>query len=230
MTDTIQINADLDARVVIDTGALDWQPSPSPTVWRKRLYLDGAEEAGVVTSIVRYDANSAFPVHDHPGGEEIFVLDGVFSDEHGDYPAGSYLLNPEGFRHAPFSKNGCVIFVKLRQYAGADRLHITLDTAALPWRLGPAEGVTVKPLYAQDGYPERIRLLRLEAASGPFPHDHPHGEETFVLDGSFEDEHGSYRAGTWIREPPGSRHAPLSRDGVVLLVWGMGGDEETRSG
>ncbi len=213
------INADLDERVVIDTNALPWQPSPSPTVWRKRLYLDGPEEAGVVTSIVRYDADSAFPVHDHPGGEEIFVLDGVYSDEHGDYPAGSFLLNPEGYRHAPFSKDGCVIFVKLRQYAGRDRRHVTLDTGALAWEPGRAEGVSVKTLYAQDGYPERISLLRIEAGAGPFPHDHPHGEEVFVLDGADEDEHGVYPARTWIRNPPGSRHAPLSRDGAVLLVW-----------
>ncbi len=215
----IRINPDLDRRVVIDTGALPWRPSPSPTVWRKRLYLDGPAEAGMVTSIVRYDADSAFPVHDHPDGEEIFVLDGTFSDEHGDYPAGSYLLNPEGHRHAPFSDNGCVLLVKLRQYAGPDRAHITLDSGALPWRPGSAEGMTVKPLYSQDGYPEHIVLLRVEAGAGPFPHDHPGGEETFVLDGAFEDEHGSYPAGTWIREPPGSRHAPLSRGGAVLLVW-----------
>ncbi len=226
----MRLNADLDERVVIDTGALDWQPSPSPTVWRKRLYLDGAGETGRVTSIVRYHANSAFPVHDHPDGEEIFVLDGVFSDEHGDYPAGSYLLNPEGFRHAPFSAGGCVIFVKLRQYAGTGRAHVTLDTAALQWRPGPAEGVTVKPLYAQDGYRERITLLRIKAGAGPFPHDHADGEEMFVLDGAIEDEHGSYPAGCWIRSPPGSRHAPRSSDGAVLLVWLRGGGAETRDG
>jgi anti-sigma factor ChrR (cupin superfamily) len=214
-----RINADLDARVVIDTGALAWRPSPSATVWRKRLYLDGPAEAGMVTSIVRYDAASAFPVHDHPGGEEIFVLDGTFSDEHGDYPTGSYLLNPEGYRHAPSSKDGCVLFVKLRQYAGRDRHHITLDTGALAWRPGSADGITVKPLYAQDGYPEQIRLLRIAAGSGPFPHDHPEGEEVFVLDGAYEDERGRYPAGTWVREPPGSRNAPLSRDGATLLVW-----------
>ncbi len=213
------INADLAERVVIDTNALDWQSSPSPSVWRKRLYLDGPREAGVVTSIVRYDADSAFPVHEHPDGEEIYVLDGTFSDEHGDYPAGSYLLNPEGFRHAPFSKNGCVIFVKLRQYAGRDRHHVTLDTGTLPWQPGWAQGVTVKQLYAHDGYPERISLLRIEAGAGPFPHDHPCGEEVFVLDGADEDEHGIYPAGTWIRNPPGCRHAPQSRDGAVLLVW-----------
>ena len=214
-----QINADLNARIVIDTNALDWQSSPSATVWRKRLYLDGPAEAGMVTSIVRYDADSAFPEHDHPDGEEIFVLGGTFSDEHGDYPAGSYLLNPEGFRHAPFSKDGCVIFVKLRQYAGRDRQHITLDTGTLSWQPGWADGVTVKPLYTQTGYPEQIRLLRFEAGAGPFPHDHIQGEEVFVVDGAFEDELGAYPAGTWIRNPADTRHAPMSQHGAVVLVW-----------
>jgi anti-sigma factor ChrR (cupin superfamily) len=213
------INADLDARVVIDTNAMDWQSSPSPTVWRKRLYLDGPAEAGMVTSIVRYDADSAFPVHDHPDGEEIFVLEGIFSDEHGDYPAGSYLLNPEGYRHAPFSKDGCVIFVKLRQYAGRDRHHLTLDTDALAWQPGWDDGVTVKSLYSQDGYPEQIRLLRFAAGAGPFPHEHEKGEEVLVIEGSFADEHGEYPAGTWIRNPARTRHAPISREGAVVLVW-----------
>ncbi len=219
MTDANSINADLDQRVVIDTAALAWQPSPSPTVWRKRLYLDGPEEAGMVTSIVRYAANSAFPAHDHPDGEEIFVLDGTFSDEHGHYPPGTYLLNPEGYRHQPFSEDGCVILVKLRQYAGRDRWHITLDTAAMDWQPSRVAGITIKPLYAQRGYPEQVSLFRVSAGTGPYPHDHPRGEEVYVLEGGFEDEQGSQSAGTWIRNPPGTRHAPASRDGVVLLVW-----------
>src|SRR3546814_2720003 len=87
----------------MDTAAMDWQASPSPTVWRKRLDLvDG--EFSRVTSIVRYDPSSSFRAHGHPQGEEILVLDGVFSDEHGDYPAGTFLLNPAGVRHAPSSE------------------------------------------------------------------------------------------------------------------------------
>src|SRR5690606_22216478 len=97
---------------------LDWQPSPSPLVWRKRLFHAGAAEAGVVTSIVRYDAGAGLHAHGHAEGEEILVLSGTFSDERGDFGAGSYMLNPEGFRHAPSSREGCVLFVKLRQYAG----------------------------------------------------------------------------------------------------------------
>jgi anti-sigma factor ChrR (cupin superfamily) len=112
-----------------------------------------------------------------------------------------------------------VIFVKLRQYGGNDRRHITLDTGTLPWQPGWAEGITWKTLYTQDGYPKQIRLHRFEAGAGPFAHDHAHGEELFAVDRAFQNEHGAYPAGTWIRNPAGSRHAPLSRDGAVVLVW-----------
>jgi len=213
------INSNLNERVVIDTGTLDWQPIPNASVWRKRLYLDGRKEAGVITSIVRFDANSVFHAHGHPDGEEIYVLDGTFSDEHGDYSAGSYLLNPDGHRHAPHSKHGCVIFVRLGQYAGRGREHITLDTGNLHWQPGGIDGITVKRLYAQRGFPERTRLLQFGPDTSPYLHDHPDGEEVYVLKGEFEDKHGCYAMGTWIRNPPGSRHSPFSRTGAVLLVW-----------
>ena len=52
--------------------------------------------------------------HVHPGGEEILVLEGVFYDEHGDYPAGSWLRNPRYSEHTPFTgKEGALIYVKV---------------------------------------------------------------------------------------------------------------------
>jgi anti-sigma factor ChrR (cupin superfamily) len=218
VNDDLHIRADFGAREVVDTGAMGWSASPSPSVWRKRLSLSGAAEAGVVTSIVRYDPDSAFPEHPHPDGEEIFVLDGVFSDQHGDYPAGSYVLNPESFRHAPRSKDGCVIFVKLRQYAGAQRERRVLDTNAMDWQRGPNPGTWMKPLYTQPGFPERVMLIRMDPGAGPISHDHPGGEEVLILDGAVEDQAGRYATGAWIREPAGSRHAPFSRTGCTMLV------------
>ena len=152
MGETLKLNADMMARAVVRSAEMDWQPSPSPRVWRKRLYLDGRAEDGIVTSIVRYDAGSAFTAHQLPGGEEIFVLDGVFSTEHGDYPAGTYLLNPEGTSHAPFSKEGCVLFVKLRQYGGQGRTQVEMSTDALEWQRRSDTGVWQKPRYRQGGY------------------------------------------------------------------------------
>ncbi len=212
------LNADIACRVVVDTASMAWQASPSPSVWRKRLELSGPAEAGRVTSIVRYAADSEFPSHEHPDGEEILVLEGTFSDQHGDYPAGTFLLNPEGFPHAPFSRQGCVLLVKLRQYPGRDRRQITIDTNTAPWRAGTVPGVSLLPLYSHDDYPESIRLVRF-APGTRFPdHVHDGGEEIFVLDGALEDADGTYEKGCWARFPPGSRHAPFSEHGCTLYV------------
>ena len=212
------LNADFSRRVVVDTAAADWQASPSPTVWRKRLDLTGAKEASRVTSVVRYDPDSAFHSHPHPDGEEIFVLDGVFSDEHGDYPAGTFLLNPEGFEHAPFSKPGCVLFVKLRQYPGTARQHVTIDTNAASWVDEGAPGVRALTLYAEPGYPETIRLVRLTAGAALPAEVADGGAELFVLDGDLDDGDAQVETGAWIRYPPGGRPALRSLTGVRFYL------------
>lgn len=211
------INGDLKRRVSVDTAAMAWAPSPSGTVWRKRVHRVGPAEAGQVTSIVRYDPESSFHVHDHPDGEEILVLDGVFSDEHGDWPAGTYLLNPEGFRHAPFSREGCVLFVKLRQYPGRDRDHVALQTEAMNWESGPREGVELKRLYTQAGFSDSTHLERW--AAGASVNEHlPDGAELLVLEGGFEDDHGRHGAGTWLRLPAGSDLAASTGGGCTVYV------------
>jgi anti-sigma factor ChrR (cupin superfamily) len=215
---TYMLNTDFRQRVVINTATMAWQASPSAGVWRKRLELAGGIESGRVTSLVRYDPGSTFSTHEHPDGEEIFVLDGTFSDEFGDYAAGSYLLNPTGFRHAPFSRTGCTIFVKLRQYAGTDRLQLAIDTATIAWMPGSVPGVGYKLLYAQAGYADQVQLQRWQPGTMGDRHEHLEGEEIFVLAGNLSDEAGHYPTGTWIRNPSQSSHAPFSETGCLLYV------------
>jgi anti-sigma factor ChrR (cupin superfamily) len=211
------IHGDFSVRVVMPTEPMPWSASPSGTVWRKRLHLVGAAESGQVTSVVRYQEHSQFPPHDHPDGEEILVLSGVFSDEHGDWPAGSYLLNPAGFRHAPYSRSGCLLFVKLRQYPGADRSHVAVHTHTMSWEPSGV-GRERKVLYAQPGYQDSARLEKWSADSALGESVYPHGAELFVLDGSFEDEHGRYDPHTWMRLPMRFAHRPKTREGCELYV------------
>ena len=212
------INGDLSVTAVADTRSMAWTPSPSRTVWRKRVHLVGPPESGQVTSVVRYEPGATFPAHDHPGGEEILVLEGVFSDEHGDWPAGTYLLNPEGFRHSPFSREGCMLLVKLRQFPGRDRRHIAVDTAALDWQPGPAPGVSVKPLYAQPGYADSVQLERWAPGAKLGTVLHPDGAEFFVLEGAFADETGEHGPHAWLRLPRGASHTPTTRQGCTLYI------------
>ncbi len=212
------INGDLSIRASADTEAMAWTASPSGSVWRKRVHRVGPPESGQVTSVVRYEPGSRFPTHDHPEGEEIFVLDGVFSDEHGDWPAGTYLLNPEGFRHTPFSDPGCLLFVKLRQFPGEDREHVALDTTSLDWEKSDRPGVACKPLYRQVGYGDQMRLERWAPGADPGVIHYESGAEIFVMEGAFVDEAGRYGAGAWLRLPKGSDHHPRSPEGCILYI------------
>ena len=212
------INGDLRRRASVNSAAMDWQRSPSATVWRKRLHLVGGAETGQLTSIVRYDPDSSFPAHDHPEGEEILVLEGTFSDEHGDWPAGTYLLNPEGFRHAPFSREGCVLFVKLRQYAGEGRAYVKLDENAVPWDATEQPGIEAKTLYRDPRFADVTRLERWAPGAAPGVQVREGGLEILVLEGSLEDEHGAYGPGTWLRLPDGAEHTPRSPEGCVFYA------------
>jgi len=209
-------------RQVSIAGLMNWQDSPARGVRRKRLFHSGAAEGGIVTSIVEYAAGSEFPEHGHPEGEEILVLEGTFSDQRGDFPRGSYLLNPEGFRHTPHSRPGCVVFVKLRQYGGARRECVSLDTSTGAWIPGPWPTVTgsvrTQPLYRSPNYPETIQLIELAPDTEVDPLPLAEGREIFVVSGELADERGVYPQHSWLRLPPGSAHRPTSRGGALLYV------------
>jgi hypoxanthine-DNA glycosylase len=214
------INGDTALRATAATAEMDWAPSPSKQVWRKRVHLVGPPESGQVTSVVRYEPNSSFPPHDHPEGEEILVLDGVFSDEHGDWPKDTFLLNPEGFRHAPFSKEGCVLFVKLRQFPGRDRIHVAVNTNRLDWEPTSITGVDQKELYQQRGFSDVMHLEHWAPGTDRGRAAYELGAELFVLSGELTDETGVYSAGHWLRLPSGSEHHPSSQ---VLILGSMPG-------
>lgn len=207
-------NMDFSQRLVIDTRRLDWLPSPAPGVRRKPLERQQAE-SGHTTSIVEYAPSTAFSSHSHPLGEEIFVLDGVFSDESGDYPAGSYIRNPPGSSHAPFSREGCVIFVKLNQFASDDLAQVRIQTENGNWLPGIG-GLEVMPLHDFEG--EHTALVKWPAGERFQPHRHFGGEEILVLSGEFCDEYGRYPAGTWLRSPHLSEHFPCVEEETVILV------------
>ena len=218
MEEDAPLNGNLSLRVHVDTAAMDWTPSPGGHVLRKRVHRVGPPESGQVTSIVRYQPDARFPAHDHPEGEEILVLDGVFSDEHGDWPAGTYLLNPEGFRHAPFSREGCLLFVKLRQYPGPDRQHVAIQTREQKWIRSVRKNVAWKKLYAQEPYSDHVRLERWESPAAIGRINFPQGAELLVLAGGFADEHGDYGVGSWLRIPAGGSIAPRRGEFCELYI------------
>ena len=204
----MNLHADLTLRVVGHVHEARWLPSPNPAVQRRMLDRIG-DEVARATTIVRYAAGAKFDRHCHGGGEEILVLEGVFSDEQGDHPACTYLRNPPGSAHAPFSVEGCLLFVKLWQFAADDLIPLRIDTAAMPWQLSQLDGVEMQSLHRhrqitttlERWAPGVQRVISLETG----------GVEILVLTGGFC-EHAEYRgdiaindytAGSWLRVPCG---------------------------
>ena len=212
----MDLNADFEQPVAVHAGELEWRASPMPGVSRRMLDRIG-DEVARATSIVRYDAGSAFSAHTHGGGEEFFVLEGVFQDEHGDYPAGTYVRNPPGSSHTPASKDGCVIFVKLLQFDPADKSHVIVDTnkaAPVPHRDRP--GVCVLPLFADDHEDVRVEHWEPDAEVGL---DVAGGAELLVLDGSLRHGDEIFGRNGWIRLPVGARlQAVAGAQGARVLV------------
>ncbi|WP_394166921.1 cupin domain-containing protein [Neptunomonas phycophila] len=211
------LNADFDQRVVIRPEDYQWVPSPMPGVERMMLDRIG-DEVARATSIVRYAPHSQFSSHTHDGGEEIFVLDGVFADEHQPYPQGSYLRNPIGTSHTPnIGKEGATIFVKLHQFNERDTEQKAIDTTQQMWHPGLVDGLTVMPLHEFEG--EHVALVKWAPNTQFKAHQHWGGEEILVIAGTFYDEHGSYPAGTWLRSPHMSQHTPFTKeDGALIYV------------
>jgi anti-sigma factor ChrR (cupin superfamily) len=179
------------------------------------LERDGGEIARA-TSIVRYDAGAKFDLHEHGLGEEILVLDGTLGDEFGDYGPGTYLKNPPGSSHAPFSVGGCTLFVKLRHLPPDDTKRVVVHTRQSPWFQGMVVGLKVMPL--SESGTSHTAMVRWAPQTYFNLHRHYGGEEIYVVAGVFSDEYGSYPQGSWIRSPHLSQHKPFSVEGCLILV------------
>jgi anti-sigma factor ChrR (cupin superfamily) len=211
----MKVNANPTMRAVVDSTLLAWVDSPVPGVERRILARDG-DEVAQATSIVRYSPGCHFPRHRHDQGEEFLVLHGEFCDEFGSYPEGTYVKNPAGTSHAPYSILGCELFVKLRQLDSNDQERVVVQTAGAKWLPGRHPGLTVLPL-SEFGY-HHTALVRWAPGTQFIAHRHYGGEEILVLEGIFEDENGRYPRGTWIRSPHLSEHRPFSQQGCTIFV------------
>jgi quercetin dioxygenase-like cupin family protein len=195
----IRLNEDLSHPLLIDAGRMPWMPSPQPGVERRLLARSGAEVARAI-SLVRYAPGSRFPAHRHPGGEEILVLEGVFQDEHGDYPAGTYLRNPSGTTHAPASAEGCVLFVRLWHHRAGDRQHSVIR---------PGEGRCADPkpglthaTILFDNMHEQVRLEDWQSGAR-ITHPNARGLELLVVAGSLIIGGETLGPQGWLRWPAG---------------------------
>jgi len=197
----MELNADFSRRAVVHAAQLDWIPSPIQGVERRMLDRIG-EEVARATSFVRYAPQSRFSAHVHGGGEEFLVLEGVFQDEYGDFPAGSYVRNPPTSSHTPGSAPGCTIFVKLWQFDPDDRTHVRLDTTGIAYVPVPGRtGVEQIPLF--EGPHESVRLERW-APEAEIVLPVMAGIELVVVEGGFGEGADRFERHSWLRLPAGA--------------------------
>lgn len=213
------LNQNYSESVCIDTTTMEWEASPAAGVWRKKLEREG-EESGRATSLVRYDPGSSFTPHVHTGGEEIFVLDGVFSDEKGDYPAGSYFRNPPGTSHTPSSKPGCTLFVKLCYFQPGDKRQIVVDRSHWHWNQGkvPAE----KTFLLHQFHQENTMMVQLDGDT-PWRCTHAaQGREILIVEGSLIVNEATIASPGWLRFSPDDHTVVTSGSQGATLLYKTG--------
>jgi len=209
----MELNVDFKSRIVIHSDQIEWIASPMPGVDRRMLDRIGGEVARA-TSIVRYAPNSKFSAHTHTGGEEFIVLDGVFQDEHGDFPAGTYVRNPPTSSHTPGSDDGCVIFVKLWQFDMEDRTQFRKTMAE---ELGtPVNGVATAMLHRDA---REIVSYNHLSAGAVFANSDEAGIEMLVIDGSVSEGGENLGKGAWLRLPDGQAlNVTAGPDGAKVWI------------
>lgn len=212
----MRINADFARQALVTASDSDWVCSPESGV--DRLMLDRiGDEVARATSIVRYAPGSSFARHEHAAGEEFLVLEGTFSDEHADYPAGTYVRNPPGSGHSPYSAGGCRILVKLRQFDPLDLSSVVIDTRDAG--LWPGASAAAPPILELHEFgKERVAMIRL-ATDERFPiRCHSGGVEILVVDGSIFHEGTELGRESWLRIPANRENQLTAATDSLLWV------------
>ncbi|APX13928.1 cupin domain-containing protein [Tateyamaria omphalii] len=212
----MELNADFSQSVRVLNADNPWRASPSAGVERKMLDRIG-DEVARATTIVRFAPDSAFAPHTHDGGEEYIVLEGVFQDEAGDFPVGTYVRNPPTSRHTPRSKPGATIFVKLWQFDPEDRQHVRIDMNTVDTTSDPARsGVATATLFTDAQEHVALEVWQPDITQTL---DTSGGAEVLILEGSVSDDEATLGPRDWLRISPGSTLALTSgSDGVRLWV------------
>ncbi len=212
----MEINADFAQRIVMHGARMPWVDSPMAGVQRRMLDRIG-DEVARATSLVRYAPGSDFSRHVHGGGEEFLVVEGVFQDEHGDFPVGSYIRNPPGSAHTPRSEPGCVIFVKLWQFDPADQAQTMIHTDRLPALASMGRpGIEIQPLFRDTREDVRIETWAPGTRSAI---DTAGGAELLVLTGQLTDGEDQLAPQSWLRVPDGAALAPAAGpDGAKVWI------------
>jgi hypothetical protein len=213
----MRINADFTIPAIVNRSDAEWVLSPESGV--DRIMLDRiGEEVARATSIVRYAPGSSFARHEHAKGEEFLVLEGTFSDDSGDYPVGFYVRNPPGSGHSPYSKDGCRILVKLRQFDAEDLTPVVIDTCnSKLWSAHDLDDpISRLPLHKYER--EQVEMVQIPADTEFVMQSDPFGSELFIVKGSIRHGNSDLPAESWLRFPPDQKPHIIPLMDTILWV------------
>ncbi|MFM7905070.1 MAG: cupin domain-containing protein [Microcystis sp.] len=213
-----KVHVNLLSRVSVLPTSLTWFQTNFTGIWFGCFESDHEIQDHPVTMLTRFYPGGFFPLHGHPGGEEILVLEGNFADETGVHPPGTYMLNPEGFIHRPYSEEGCLTFVKLRQHGGKTRQQVRTNIFNGSWQAGIVPDIKVQHLYEQVDFSEKVWIERWLPNTQLVNVVETEIKEIFVIEGTWRDELGSYPVGSWLRYPPNCPYSPSSITGCLIYV------------
>lgn len=198
-TDFPVFNADFNSRVVVRSDNLDWIQTENPGISVRPLEVAGYH-AQRLTLIVRFEPETRYRLQQHFESEEILVLDGSLDIENQTCTPGYYIRYPHRSNLLHYSKNGCVLFVKLGEFASNDTSRRVIDThSEEQWLPGPVEGTEVRALHMHDT--RSVLMIRWLQQASFKPALDPQGEEVFVVRGRLIDIDGAYTQHHWIRNP-----------------------------
>lgn len=160
------------------------------------------------TSIVSFDEKYVSN-DDNINFVEIFVLEGEYCNEYGCFKKGTYLNLANENQNEIYTNSSCKIFKKVNYIKPNE--NIIIDTTINNWHQGYGN-LQVYPLF------DNTALVLWPTNEKFIPHKHWGGEEIFVLDGTFYDEHGEFPKGTWMRSPHLSSHHPFVKDETLIFV------------
>jgi anti-sigma factor ChrR (cupin superfamily) len=206
------LHGDLATRVVVHPRELCWSPAIDGVSFKRLDCTSAAPRIG--TTLIKLEPGARLAEQRHRVSQDLFCLAGSWSDDAGAYGPASFVHHPAGSIVAACSDGGALLLGKTRHGPSCDA-RIVVETTAGVWQPALLAGLRIMMLH-QHGV-VRVALLSFPAGARIAEHDHPQGEEFYVLDGGLEDEQGSYGQGTWVRQPRASRHAVHSEDGCTMF-------------
>ena len=202
----MNINTDYDTAIAIEESTLAWQKDDELKVLKKIFSKDGDKE----TALIQIDKDSEYLKSTKINSVEVFVLEGVYTNEYGDFESGTYLKFTKEQESKIKTSSSCEVFKKINYEQIRDE-DVVVKMSESYWSQGQGNLRVM-------GLSENTALVLWPQNERFIEHSHWGGEEIFVLKGTFIDEHGRYSVGTWLRNPHLSKHYPYVEDETIILV------------